>query len=193
MHTSQKWARLNEVEARLIIDSPALPARAPHPAVIAVTTAARGGGLWLALSALEALRPSGDRRAARQTALSVLTALAASHAVKRLAPPRSRPEPPGGHTRRALPEQPDSSSFPSAHAATASAFATAVIACYGGRGILLLPLPLVAIYSRVRARVHWPTDAIVGTAIGIAAATTLDRGMRPVRPAKISRAISAPS
>lgn len=175
VRTSQQWERLNEAEARLIIDSPALPARAPHPAVTAITTAARGGGLWLALCALEALRPGGDRCAARQTTLSVLTALAASHTVKRLAPPRSRPEPPGGAARRALPEQPDSSSFPSAHAATASAFGTAVIVRYGPRGVLLLPLPLVAIYSRVRARVHWPTDALAGAAIGIAVAIALDR------------------
>jgi membrane-associated phospholipid phosphatase len=156
------------VEARLIGDSPALPDRAPHPVVTAVTTAARGGGLWLALSAFEAVRPGGDRRFARRTACSVLVALAASHAVKRMAPHRPRPEAPGGKVRRALPERPDSSSFPSAHAATAAAFATAVVTRHRYRGLLLLPLPLVAIYGRVRARVHWPTDVIAGAAIGIA-------------------------
>jgi membrane-associated phospholipid phosphatase len=175
MRTSQRWARLNEAEARLIVDSPALPARPPHPAVTAVTTAARGGGLWLALSALEAVRPGGDRRAARHAALSVLVALVVGHAVKRMSPSRSRPEAPGGRARRTLPERPDSSSFPSTHAATASAFGAVAVARYRYRGALLLPLPIVATYGRVRARVHWPTDVLAGIGIGVAAAIVLDR------------------
>jgi membrane-associated phospholipid phosphatase len=173
VRTSPRWTRLNGAEARLIVDSPALPIRPPHPAVTAITTAARGGALWLALSALEAVRPGGDRRAACHAALSVLVALAAGHAVKRMTPPRSRPEAPGGHARRTLPERPDSSSFPSSHAATASAFGAAVIARYRHRGVPLLSLPLVAIYSRVRARVHWPTDVLAGSAIGIATTAAL--------------------
>jgi membrane-associated phospholipid phosphatase len=38
-----------------------------------------------------------------------------------------------------------------------------------------LPLPLVATYGRLRTRVHWPTDLVTGVAIGITAATILDR------------------
>jgi membrane-associated phospholipid phosphatase len=175
------WARLNDLEARVIRDSPALPDHAPHPVVTAITVSGRGGGLWLALSALEAVRPGGDRCSARHTARAVLVALAAGHAVKRLAPHRPRPERPGGKVRRALPERPDSSSFPSAHAATASAFAAAVLAHHPHRGLLLLPLPLVAIYGRVRARVHWPSDVIAGAAIGIAAATVVRQENWPGR------------
>lgn len=179
MRGSCGWERLNEAEARLIVDSPALPARVPHPALAALTTAARAGGLWLALSAAEVLRPGGDRRAAAHAAASVLVALTATHVVKRLTPPRSRPEAPGGAARRTLPERPRSSSFPSAHSATAAAFGTAVLAHHRRRGAALLPLPLAVIYSRVRTRVHWPTDALAGTAIGVATAVALRRCVRP--------------
>ena len=173
MRGSCRWERLDAAEARLIIGSPALPARVPHPALIALTTVARAGGLWLALSAAEALRPGGDRRTAAHAAASVLVALTATHAVKRLTPLRSRPEAPGGAARRTLLEHPRSSSFPSAHSATAAAFGAAVLARHRCRGALLLPLPLVVIYSRVRTRVHWPTDALAGTAIGVATAAAL--------------------
>ena len=172
MHGSRRWQRLNEVETRLVADSPVLPARAPHPALVAVSTAARAGGLWLALSMAEAVRPGGDRRAARHAAASVLVALTATHVVKRLTPRRARPEAPGGVARRTLPEHPRSSSFPSAHAATAAAFGAVAVA---HRGAVLLPLPLVVIYSRVRTRVHWPTDVLAGAAIGVAAAAALRR------------------
>jgi hypothetical protein len=37
---SRWWASLNGFEARLIADNPALPATAPHTAIIAITTAA---------------------------------------------------------------------------------------------------------------------------------------------------------
>jgi undecaprenyl-diphosphatase len=173
--TSRWWESLNGVEARLIVDSPALPATTPHTAIIAITTAARGGALWLALCAFEALRAGGDRRAARHGAVSVVAALAVSQLLKRVTPYRPRPEPPGGRARRALPERPDSSSFPSAHAATAAAFTAAAFARDRRLAIALMPLPLVATYGRLRTRVHWPTDLVTGVVIGITTATVLDR------------------
>lgn len=182
MRGSRRWERLNAAEARLITASPALPARVAHPAVTALTTVARAGVLWLALSAAEALRPGGDRRTAAHAAASVLAALAATHVVKRLTPPRSRPEAPGGTARRTLPEHPRSSAFPSAHSATAAAFGAAVLAHDRCRGALVLPLPLVVIYSRVRTRVHWPTDVLAGTAIGVATAVALRPCVRRWRP-----------
>jgi membrane-associated phospholipid phosphatase len=172
---SRWWESLNGVEARLIADSPVLPATTPHTAIVAVTTAARGGVLWLALCAFEALRAGGDRRAARHGAVSVGTALAVSHLLKRVTPYRARPEPPGGRARRALPERPDSSSFPSAHAATAAAFIAAAFTRDRRLAIALLPLPLVATYGRLRTRVHWPTDLVTGVAVGVVAALVLDR------------------
>jgi undecaprenyl-diphosphatase len=161
---------LNRVEARLIVDSPGLPARPPHPVVTAVTTAGRGGALWLLLCVAEAARPGGDRRFARRAATAVGVALGASQLVKRIAPRRPRPEPPGGPARRDLPERPESSSFPSAHSATAAAFTTVVLTHDWRVGTAVAPVTLTAIYGRLRARVHWPTDLVAGVVIGVVAA-----------------------
>jgi membrane-associated phospholipid phosphatase len=169
------WEPLNRREARLIADTPVLPARVPHPVVTAVTTAGRGGGLWLAICAIEALRPGGNRRLARRGAASVAGALAVSHVLKLVLPHRPRPEPPGGKARRSLPETPDSSSFPSAHAATAAAITATLLRHKPKLAALAAPLTLTATYGRLRTRVHWPSDLVAGTAIGLAAAAVLDR------------------
>lgn len=162
------WDRLNRAEAALIADSAWLPDRAAHPVVIAVTTSARGGVSWLVACGLEALRRGGDRHFAARTAAAVTVALGASHLVKQLVPRRPRPEPPGGPARRDLPERPESSSFPSSHAAGAAAFATAVLTHDRRAGVLLGPVAVVAVYGRLRTRVHWPSDVVAGTAIGVA-------------------------
>ncbi|HEU5475628.1 MAG TPA: phosphatase PAP2 family protein [Actinophytocola sp.] len=166
----RRWERLNRAEARALAGDPALPDRPPSRVVMAVTTAARGGGLWLALCAAEALRPGGDRRVARHAALAVVAALGLAHLIKRGTPRRARPEPPGGPARRLLKERPDSSSFPSAHAATAAAFTAAVVAHDVRRATLVAPLTLTAIYGRLRARVHWPTDLLAGVTLGVGTA-----------------------
>jgi undecaprenyl-diphosphatase len=162
------WERLNRAEATLIEDSPGLPARPSPPVVVAVTTAGRGGALWLLLCAAEAARPGGDRRFARRAAVAVGVALGVSQLVKRIVPRRPRPEQPGGPARRGLPERPESSSFPSAHAATAAAFTTAVAAYDRRAAMAVAPMTVTAVYGRLRTRVHWPTDLLAGVAIGVA-------------------------
>ena len=169
------WEALNRREAGLIANSPALPARVPHPVLIAVTTAARGGGLWLAICVLEAVRPGGDRRLAARGGAAVVGALAVSHVIKRVVPHRPRPEPPGGRARRSLPETPASSSFPSSHAATAAAITTVLTTRNPKLAALVTPLTTAATYGRLRTRVHWPSDVAAGIAIGIGSAALLDR------------------
>ena len=68
---------------------------------------------------------------------------------------------------------PKSSSFPSGHAASATAFATAVGLDDPRWLPLMLPLALGVAFSRVRLGVHYPTDVVAGMAIGatIGAAT----------------------
>jgi len=169
------WESANRVEAALIADAPWLPARPPNPIVTAVTTAGRGGALWWAWIAVEAARPGGDRRWARRAGAAVGLALGASQLLKRLVPPRQRPEAPGGPARRELPERPDSPSFPSAHAATAAAFTTAAALRDFRLGLLVTPLTGTAIYGRLRTRVHWPTDLLAGASLGVAAALAVRR------------------
>jgi len=173
------WDKLNGAESALFVRCPAFPDRPPGPTLTAVTTAARGAGLWLALCAVEALRPGGDRRAARDTVVSILAALALAHLVKRSAPYRPRPEPPGGGARRWLPETPDSSAFPSAHAATSAAFTTAVAVRNPRLAALITPLTAAATYGRLRTRVHWPTDLCAGVALGAATAAVVRRLLPP--------------
>ena len=62
---------------------------------------------------------------------------------------------------------PGSTSFPSGHSASGFAFATAV-----GDQLPRLALPLrflaaVVAYSRVHSGVHYPSDVLVGSVIGI--------------------------
>jgi membrane-associated phospholipid phosphatase len=164
------WQQWNRAEARLVSAVPGLPDRpAPSP-VIAVTAAGRAGALWVLLCAIEAVRSGGNRRGARHGILAVGVALCVSHLIKRLMPDRRRPEPPGGVARHGLPERPDSSSFPSAHAATAAAFTVVLVAHDRRMALLVAPLPIMAVYGRLRTRVHWPSDVLAGMAIGIGAA-----------------------
>ncbi len=62
---------------------------------------------------------------------------------------------------------PKSSSFPSGHAASAFAFATAVGLDEPLWLPVILPLALGVAVSRVRLGVHYPSDVVVGMAIGV--------------------------
>ena len=63
---------------------------------------------------------------------------------------------------------PESASFPSGHAATAFAAAVAVGAFYPGVRRPLLGLAAVVALSRVYLGVHYASDVLAGTALGVA-------------------------
>jgi membrane-associated phospholipid phosphatase len=64
---------------------------------------------------------------------------------------------------------PDSTSFPSGHAASGFAFASAIGQDQPRLGLTLRFLAAVVAYSRVHTGVHYPGDVVIGSLIGAAA------------------------
>jgi membrane-associated phospholipid phosphatase len=76
---------------------------------------------------------------------------------------------------------PQSTSWPSGHAASAFAFATGVGAAWPGAGVPLSVVASLVAYSRVHTGVHYPSDTIAGTASGVALAPVAVAAVRRVR------------
>jgi membrane-associated phospholipid phosphatase len=131
-----------------------------------LSNAANYSRLWLAIAALVALVGG---RSGRLAAMEGVVSIGVTSAVVNLGvkPLTQRPRP----DRAQLDENrhvrmPESTSFPSGHAASAFAFAHGV-----GRHLpgLAVPLRLVAgavAYSRVHTGVHYPGDVVMGAIIG---------------------------
>ncbi|MFE3292826.1 bifunctional phosphatase PAP2/diacylglycerol kinase family protein [Rhodococcus sp. NPDC059234] len=142
----------------------------------ALSTAANHSVLWMGVAAAMSLTGPRARRAAIRGLLSVAGASALSNAVLKPLFPRRRP--PAGTEefaqRRGLPA-PRSSSFPSGHSASAAAFVTGVALEYPAVGAAVAPLGAAVAYSRVHTGVHWPSDVVVGAAVGGVLAWTTRR------------------
>jgi membrane-associated phospholipid phosphatase len=61
---------------------------------------------------------------------------------------------------------PDSTSFPSGHSASASAFAYTVGRHYPGAAVPIRLLASAVAYSRVHTGVHYPGDVVLGAIAG---------------------------
>lgn len=125
-----------------------------------VSAIARGGVSWHALSL--ALLATGPRTA-RQAAVAGTSAWATTSlvvvAIKRVAG-RRRPR------LAAVGPPTHSSSMPSSHTATAFAYSAAAAIQHPAAASLLIPAGVVA-WSRLEVRRHFPTDVVVGAAIGL--------------------------
>jgi undecaprenyl-diphosphatase len=152
----------------------------------ALSAAADRSLLWVVIGAvLGAFGGRDGQRAARRGLVSLGVTSALVNGPLKLVWRRRRPA-----AGRPAPwvRQPRTFSFPSGHTASAFAFAT-------GAGLekplLLLPLAALAAavgYSRIRGRVHYPSDVLAGAGLGVAAA--LASG--PILAALDGRARAAP-
>ena len=106
----------------------------------------------------------------RNVGLAVLVALTLSHiAVQILKRAVARPRPCDANGRPlALVDLPDPFSFPSGHAAAATAVAGAVSLAHPLAAPLLIPVAALIAYSRVALRVHHVGDVVAGVALGVA-------------------------
>ena len=146
-----------------------------------LSNAANNSRLWLAIAAGLAVTGgrAGRRAAVRGTLAIGVTSALVNLDVKTLWS-RRRPDRAGA----GVPEQrdvrmPASTSFPSGHAASGFAFASAIGRDQPWLGFSLRVLAAAVAYSRVHTGVHYPGDvvagALIGTSTGQAVAGLVDR------------------
>ena len=133
-----------------------------------LSNAANHSRLWLAIAA--GLAVAGGE-AGRRSAVRGTLAIAVSSALVNLAAKsvwsRQRPDRAGaGVPSQRNVRMPASTSFPSGHAASGFAFASAIGRDQPSLGIALEFLAAAVAYSRVHTGVHYPGDVVVGSLIG---------------------------
>jgi membrane-associated phospholipid phosphatase len=140
-----------------------------------LSDAANNSRLWLAIAAGLAVAggEAGRRSAVRGTLAigitSALVNLAAKSVWSRQRPDRAGAGVPGQRNVR----MPASTSFPSGHAASGFAFASAIGRDQPSLGFALRFLAAAVAYSRVHTGVHYPGDVVVGSLIGAGTGQTV--------------------
>ncbi len=126
------------------------------------------GGARVTLGIGLALAAFGETR----LGLAALVANAGSHVLVQLlkrAVARARPCDATGRPL-ALVDLPDPHSFPSGHAAAATAVAMTIVLAHPLAAPIALPLAGVVAHSRVALRVHHVSDVVAGVALGLGGA-----------------------
>ena len=127
---------------------------------------------WIGTAAVLALTGGtrGRRAAVNGLASTALSSAVVNLVLKPLAG-RHRPDRPRYQvpiSRRVA--MPQSTSFPSGHAAAGAAFAAGVGGTMPQAGLPLAAAAMLVAYSRVHTGVHYPADVVVGSLVGTAMA-----------------------
>jgi diacylglycerol kinase family enzyme/membrane-associated phospholipid phosphatase len=176
----QRLDPVNDADRAISQAISSLPPTPLDPAMKNLSTAANHSLLWFAIAAVLAARRGATRKAAGRGLLAIAGASATANAVLKPSMPRRRPAASELPAYQTLRNPPTSSSFPSGHAASAAAFATAVTMESPRLGIVVAPLAASVAYSRVHVGVHWASDVAVGAAVGSGVALATRRWW-PVR------------
>jgi undecaprenyl-diphosphatase len=165
----------------------ALPPSPLDAAMKSASISADHSLLWFTIATILAARRGASRKAAARGVLAIAAASTTANGLLKPLLPRRRPAAAELPAYQTLRNGPTSSSFPSGHAASAAAFATAVALESPKLGLAVAPLAASVAYSRVHVGVHWASDVLAGAAVGsgIALAT---RRWWPVRRTDEARA-----
>ena len=148
--------------------------QANHPAadvaLRGLSRAANHSKLWMGAAAvLSVTGGSRGRRAALRGLLGIALTSSVVNGPLKLLLRRERPTA-SLLGRPSLVVMPGSFSFPSGHSASAFAFATGVVREYPAAGLPVAAVAGAVAYSRVYNGVHYPSDVLVGAALGVGAA-----------------------
>ncbi|MCJ1677274.1 phosphatase PAP2 family protein [Streptomyces sp. APSN-46.1] len=148
--------------------------------------AANHGVLWGgAAAAIAAFGSARARKAALGGAASLALASATINTVGKWSVRRPRPLLDGVPAVRQLATQPQTTSFPSGHSASAFAFATGLALRAPGWGAAVAPVAVSVAFSRVYTGVHYPSDVLVGAGLGMAAGFVVHRLARDAAEARV--------
>jgi membrane-associated phospholipid phosphatase len=166
------WAEVNSLDLAVYAAIAATPTPTLDRVFRGLSRAADNSKLWIASAAvLASVGGPGGRRAAINGLASVAVTSAVVNLLLKPLGRRHRPDRATHHvpiTRQVT--MPRSTSFPSGHAASASAFATGVDSAAPEAGIPVSTAATLVAYSRVHTGVHYPIDVIAGSLAGEAVA-----------------------
>jgi undecaprenyl-diphosphatase len=166
------WAEVNSLDLAVYAAIAATPTPTLDGVFRGLSRAADNSKLWIASAAvLATVGGSVGRRAAVNGLASVAVTSAVVNLVLKPLGRRHRPDRAVHHvpvTRQVT--MPRTTSFPSGHAASATAFATGVASAAPEAGIPVSTAAALVAYSRVHTGVHYPIDVIAGSLTGEALA-----------------------
>lgn len=133
---------------------------------IFVTKLGSGGIFWIVLTAVMLILSKKSKKPALTSALALFLSVIMVNFVLKNTVARPRP----CWIDRSIPmlvKIPKDFSFPSGHSSASFASATAIFYYYRKQGILLYIIAILIALSRLYLFVHFPTDVLCGTLIGI--------------------------